>query len=47
MSLDYQNFETLKTLTQLRDSNIISQYDYCEIIESFSIDIRRLQEMIQ
>lgn len=44
MKLDYQNFETLKTLKELRDSKIISLYDYCEIIEAFSRDIRRLTE---
>lgn len=45
--LQYQNFETLKTLKQLRDSQIISQYDYVEILESFTNDIRRLQEVIE
>tara|TARA_R110000822_G_scaffold303614_1_gene428379 strand:+ start:63 stop:197 length:135 start_codon:yes stop_codon:yes gene_type:complete len=44
MSLNYQNFETLKILKQLRDSEIISQYDYVEILESFTNDIRRLIE---
>ena len=44
MSLDYQNFETLKILKQLRDSENISQYDYVEILESFTNDIRRLIE---